>query len=643
MNVELKEIHPRNFRCFDDRTFNFGHNTVVRGTNGAGKSTLFDAFTFTLFGKDSNGRTDFGYKRRAADGNIIHELEYGCEVVFDVDGKEKRFERVVVEKWVKPRGSKEKQLQGNECAYYVDRVRCATKKEYDAAVAAIVSEDVFRIMTDVYFFMSQKDDYKKAMLLKMAYGTADINQADELVVKDVLAECPQFADFINQLNGTSVKDFNATVGAKIKAIEAELDEIPTKIAAKKEAMPPAEDWDALQGLIDENQGQLAEIDKQITDENARQVGATEAANKLRSEKSNKEYELLQRENAIRTDVNNREAAIRQQLAQIDAQIGSETAVREQNYKRLSDDRAMVENLAGQLAEKRNQFRAIKDGTFQFTDAELYCPTCGHPYDKNKLTEQKITENKNQGQAIRADYDRYVQEVSVLEKKVADSDAIITNLQQQKAQINFQPADVAQLIANDATCQSIRQQIEAITAQITASTAPQSTSTLITTKREIESKIQGFQQQLGAKDTIARIEKQVDDLEKKQSALNNELGDLEKKQDEAKEFQKAKDRQLMERINRLFTIVTWDFVSEQYNGNDKIACNCYVGGMPYAERNHAGQVNAGLDIINALARTEGVHLPIFIDNAESVVEYIPTDSQKILLEVDASAKELVFEM
>ena len=233
MNVELKEIHPRNFRCFDDRTFSFGHNTVVRGTNGAGKSTLFDAFTFTLFGKDSNGRTDFGYKRRDDAGSIIHELEYGCEVVFDVDGTEKRFERVVVEKWTKPRGSKEKVLSGNECAYYVDRVRCATKQEYDAAVSAIVSEDVFRIMTDVYFFMSQKDDYKKSMLLKMAYGTSDTNQADELVVKDVLAECPQFADFISQLNGVSVKDFNATVGAKIKAIEAELEEIPMKIAAKK--------------------------------------------------------------------------------------------------------------------------------------------------------------------------------------------------------------------------------------------------------------------------------------------------------------------------------------------------------------------------------------------------------------------------
>ena len=115
------------------------------------------------------------------------------------------------------------------------------------------------------------------------------------------------------------------------------------------------------------------------------------------------------------------------------------------------------------------------------------------------------------------------------------------------------------------------------------------------------------------------------------------------QDEAKEFQKAKDRQLLDKINRLFSIVTWDFVSEQYNGNDKIACNCYVDGMPYSEKNHAGQVNAGLDIINAIARTEGVHLPIFIDNAESVVEYIPTESQKILLTVDANAKELIFEM
>lgn len=640
MNVELREIHPKNFRCFDDRTFSFGHNTVVRGTNGAGKSTLFDAFTFTLFGKDSNGRTDFGYKRRDSSGAIIHELEYGCEVTFDVDGVIKRFERIVQEKWTKSR--KKPVLTGNECAYYVDRVRCATKKEYDTAVAAIVGEDVFRIMTDVYFFMSQKDDYKKSMLLKMAYGTSDTNEADKLVVNDVLQSSPQFADFIAKLNGTSVKDFNANVGEKIKAIKEELDEVPIRIAAKKESMPPEEDWEALKELIEVNKECLADIDKQIADENARQSGVTEKNNKLRTDKSNLEYELLQRENAIRSDVSNRESATRQKIADIDVCIRSETGEREQFNKRLTADKAMVATLEKQLEEKRNQFRSIKDGTYQFSEAELYCPTCGHPYDKEKLTEQKIKENKNQGQAIRAEYDRYIQEVSVLEQKVSQSDEAIANLQQQKSQINFQPIDVNKLISADQTCITIKTQIETIKAQIEASQAPQTTSDLYAIKREAETKMSGFLQRLGTKDVIARIQQQVLELQNKQAALNNELAELEMLQDEAKEFQKAKDRQLLERINGMFTIVSWDFVSEQYNGNDRIACNCYVGGMPYAERNHAGQVNAGLDIINALARTQGVHLPIFIDNAESVVKYIPTDSQLILLSVDGTAKELIIE-
>ena len=100
---------------------------------------------FALFGKDSNGRTDFGFKRRDKDGNVVHNAEYGVELVFDIDGKERVFERVVTEKWVKPRGASEKVLSGHETAYYVDRVRCNTMKEYNAAVNEIAMEDVLRM------------------------------------------------------------------------------------------------------------------------------------------------------------------------------------------------------------------------------------------------------------------------------------------------------------------------------------------------------------------------------------------------------------------------------------------------------------------------------------------------------------------
>lgn len=643
MNAQLKRERLRNFRCYTDATFEFSHDTLVRGTNGTGKSTLFDGFCFCLFGKDSNGRTDFGYKRRDADGNIVHELEYAVELTFDIDGVERIFERVVVEKWTKPRGAKEKVLTGNECAYYVDRVRCATKKEYDNAVAQITSEEVMRIMTDVYYFISLKDDVKKATLLKLAYGTSDTNEADAIVVKEVLEAYPDFNAFIDKLNGVSLRDFNKTIVSKINAIKSEIDEIPAKIAAKKEAIPPAEDWDALQTLIDANNAELAEIDKQIADVNARQAGATEAINKLRSAVSNKEYELLQAENAVRTNVTNSELSVRQQLAQIEAEIVQLNTIRSKDASTLESDRKIFASLEQRLVALREQYKAIKNGTFQYTDDELRCPTCGHPYDKDKLVEQKLNENKSNGVALKnGDYTRYSEEITILEERIKKADNRLVELNNIKAQINFHPADVAKLIATDTKCQSIRAEIDTLKAQITASPSTLDTSSLTTTKREIEAKIQGFLRQLGGKEIIARVEAQIAELEKKQAALNAELGELETMQDTAKEFQKAKDNQLLDKVNRLFTIVTWNFVSEQYNGNDKIACNCFVEGMPYAERNRAGQVNAGLDIINAIARAEGVHLPIFIDNAESVVEYIPTESQKILLRVDGSCKELVFE-
>nr|WP_291702719.1 ATP-binding protein [Clostridium sp.] len=36
---------------------NFETLTTIQGENGTGKSTIFDAFMWTLFGKDSHGRS----------------------------------------------------------------------------------------------------------------------------------------------------------------------------------------------------------------------------------------------------------------------------------------------------------------------------------------------------------------------------------------------------------------------------------------------------------------------------------------------------------------------------------------------------------------------------------------------------------
>ena len=75
-----------------------------------------------------------------------------------------------------------------------------------------------------------------------------------------------------------------------------------------------------------------------------------------------------------------------------------------------------------------------------------------------------------------------------------------------------------------------------------------------------------------------------------------------------------------------------------NGALKPTCECSVGGVPYSDLNNADKINAGIDIINAICTAKGVSAPIFVDNAESVNQIIPSLSQIIRLVVTTD-KEL----
>ena len=69
-----------------------------------------------------------------------------------------------------------------------------------------------------------------------------------------------------------------------------------------------------------------------------------------------------------------------------------------------------------------------------------------------------------------------------------------------------------------------------------------------------------------------------------------------------------------------------------NGEKEPDCVAYIGGVRYQDKNHAGQINAGLAVINALCAFHGVNAPIFVDNAESVNTFISVNSQLVTLSV-----------
>lgn len=79
---------------------------------------------------------------------------------------------------------------------------------------------------------------------------------------------------------------------------------------------------------------------------------------------------------------------------------------------------------------------------------------------------------------------------------------------------------------------------------------------------------------------------------------------------------------------------------QKNGGIKNCCEATVSGVSYGTNlNSAAKLNAGLDIISALSKASGVQLPVWVDNAESVTDLLPVDTQVIRLAVSATDKTL----
>lgn len=83
---------------------------------------------------------------------------------------------------------------------------------------------------------------------------------------------------------------------------------------------------------------------------------------------------------------------------------------------------------------------------------------------------------------------------------------------------------------------------------------------------------------------------------------------------------------------MFSLVKFKMYEQQINGGEIETCEAVVNGVPYSGQNNAMQINMGIDIINAICKFEGITAPIFIDNAESVNEFISSQSQVIKLVV-----------
>lgn len=643
--IILKSLALVNFKGVRDFSIAFNDGiTTVCGDNGTGKTTLYDAYLWLLFGKDSTGRSDgangFNVKTTGEDGKPIYRLEHSVTAVLEVDGKEIKLQRSLVEKWQKVNGTTDEVMK-DETQYFINDVRTGTKKEYQAEISEIIPEDVFRMITNPYYFTSLSAETQKDMLLEMVGNIDD---------EEVAATDPDFLALLDQINGTSLAKWAREIAAKKKACNDALATIPASIETAQKLMPESENWAVLEKQLKEVQDRVKEIDAQIADKSALNDEAYKRKMALMKQQADKRIKLQDRENTIRMEAN---AAHNKALSDIQ-QMENELSIYQKNLDNYRNDKmnvdGKIDELNGKLVEMREQFKAVAKEQFPEPSGDvLVCPTCGEPYkgenlenaiaklrgnfEQSKSKRQKDIQTK--GKQYKAEYDRAVEQQTKLTGLIAkledDAFEIKGNIEIKKNNIPV-AGNADEAIANDKECIALRNDIAEIANQLQVEVPQADVSELQNEKVDSNAAIADINKRLGKRAMIERVYKEIADLEEKRIANNQAKADLEKWEDVYLRFQKAKDEVLMQRINGLFNVVSFSFVKEQKNGGEKVTCYCMVNGVPYADVNACGKVNAGLDIINAICATKGISAPIFIDNRESFNQIIPTISQIVNLKV-----------
>lgn len=157
------------------------------------------------------------------------------------------------------------------------------------------------------------------------------------------------------------------------------------------------------------------------------------------------------------------------------------------------------------------------------------------------------------------------------------------------------------------------------------------------KASILAEIDGIKEKLNSRETAKRNQERISELETRLRTLSDELANYEKMEFTIQNFSKARIEAVERKINGMFKLVSFKMFDKQINGGEVETCEAMVCGVPYSSLNHAMKINAGLDIINAICKFEGITAPIFTDNAESINELLPTQSQIIRLVVSEDDK------
>ncbi|MCI1842473.1 MAG: hypothetical protein LKI84_10485, partial [Lactococcus lactis] len=162
--------------------------------------------------------------------------------------------------------------------------------------------------------------------------------------------------------------------------------------------------------------------------------------------------------------------------------------------------------------------------------------------------------------------------------------------------------------------------------------------------ELKQKLNTINEEIAKFGEVERQDNQIQALADEEKLLASQKGVLEQQLFLLEEFTRTKVALLEDSINKHFGFVKWKLFEDQKNDGLKEICEPVNDlGVYYSKGfSTSRRIKAGLDIVNTLIKKEGISVPVFIDNAESVTDMYVVDTQIIELIVSKGDKKLRIE-
>ena len=625
-DIRLINLHIENFKGINSLDIKLdGEDLYIFGDNATGKTTIFDAVTWLLFERDSEGKAQFDIKPLDENGEPVHGLENYVEGVFSIDGNTIALKKLFKEKWTKKRGQAKKEFTGHTTTYFINGVP-TKKKEYLESIKEIATPEQFQLLTDPRYFCSRlKWTERRKVLLEM------------FVSKEDLAKIEQ-----------GEKD-RKVLSAQCSKINEELQAIPIRIDEAAKAIPD------VKGDLQDIKAKLEKIDGRLGKARQKLVGienggvVAELQKKLSSKKQYLallEKERLEALNKASGAAQKRKAKLLEDLNHYKKQLGNIAG-------KITACVAEINGLKKRMDEKRNQWYAEEAKAFD--TFKTICPTCGQDLPqsqieaaRSKFNRQKaaaLEQIQREGKQLKAQFEDKKKQLKLLIAKKARLEAQTGECEKQLGKIEEETQNIqAPTKEIDAEIEHVQKEIESIGAEIEQAKAGQ-----LDAAKPLQEEIDRLEQERRTlEDTKnklvlkAEVEKRIEELKAEERKLATEYEKAERKFKEVEDQTRLLVSSIEDKIAAYFQIARFKLFHEQINGGLQDVCEVTVNGVPYGSLNNAARINAGLDVINILSRHYGLSLPIFVDNAESVTSFIPTDSQMILLVVSPTDKALRIE-